>query len=116
MDRALLEAHDIPTQVYFEHFLGLQPIYALACGGIQLYVAREDLEKAQRLLQPSIPTTQVASCPTCHSQDFYYNWKKLEGFMDWLLFLFCLNWLIYPLSVKYYSRCKNCDKCFTIKE
>lgn len=114
MDRALLESEGIRTQVLFDKFLTLDPLMAQACGGIELRVGQQDLERAFQLTNQNFSNFEVKSCPNCRSQDLTYNWRQLRNFNDWVAFIVCFVLGVYPLHYSYVTRCDNCHHYFNL--
>ena len=116
MDLMKLKDEGIDAHMADQHTVSLAPYYAQAVGGIKLYVAEEDVERASDILSPDdIADEQLESyfeaegfepalrCPNCNSPNIYQERSFLSG----LFFLFTF---FLPVSIsKNRYRCVKCD-------
>jgi hypothetical protein len=58
--RSLLEGYGIAAFVPNEHTIHLNPLWTILLGGVRLLVRRDDLARAQELLQQEAPLSHEA--------------------------------------------------------
>ena len=116
MDLMKLKDEGIDAHMADQNTVSLAPYYAQAVGGIKLYVAEEDAERASDILSPDdIADEQLEPffeaeafepalrCPNCSSPNIY----RERSFLSGLFFLFAF---FLPVSVSKDSyRCVKCD-------
>lgn len=114
----VLENEEIECFLFDENINSINPLYAVATGGIKLKVYSEEAGFADKILKEweNKPTTnevdEVVCCPKCGSQQIETGFLNVNGFRDVLSFLFAFFLSVFPLKVSRKKRCKDCGKIF----
>jgi len=110
--KSILDNEGIPCQLMNEHISNVAPHLALVNGGVDLLVAEEDLEEAERVLKeyresagPILDNPDsIMPCPKCQSNEVDEVLQP-EPFSILALFLF------FGIPVKVRKKRKHCKKC-----
>jgi rubredoxin len=109
--KGLLESNDIFCFLQDEHSIGMNPLYAVALGGIKLIVRIEDEARAREILQESDMAYKTKwSCPQCGSKEIHFITEK-KSKANWLYILLSLLWAT-PVYVKKKYECSACHYVF----
>ena len=106
-----LESEGIHAYLKDHNIIDSDPLYSQAVGGVKLFVAKGDAEKAKEILA-SIPEFSIddsgkaIKCPNCGAEKVEMatsvkNEKSILGFLPALLFG------VFPF-IKYRYRCREC--------
>lgn len=113
-----LASEGIPSYIFDENIISLNPLYNLMVGGIKVMVSQSDFERAREIVN-EIETTvltddadQVIECPTCGSTDLYHGFKSMRGFAGILSAVIAILLAVIPLYFKTVFKCKKCGAEF----
>ena len=110
--KAKLEDAGIPCFLTNEHFLGLNPIYANATGGIKLVIQQNDVFLANELLRRSMEAyEEELRCKICMSNDVHFVTSH-KTLLNWISVFFSFLFGNYPLYLKKVYHCDSCGNEF----
>lgn len=113
--KAKLESEGIVSYLFDENMITMNLFYNITLGGIKLKINALDVEKANQIIheiekkQFISDDNRVISCPNCHSNDLYADFKSLKSFKGFLSFFFAFMLFTYPIYFQRVFKCKNCD-------
>ena len=111
-----LEHEGIPSVIFDENMVSLNPLYAQTLGGIKLKIHEYNLDAALQVLSDleqigfQDENGEVIKCPNCKSSKLYTGFKSMKGFAGVLSAIMSLLLMIYPF---YYDSLYRCKKCHT---
>ncbi len=104
-----LEEAGIEAYLQNEQTVTIDPILSNAVGGIRLFVADTDAEKAQDLLQQMEEEyLRSLTCTRCGSHDIHFVTKKDDP-GNWLTAMLSFFLGSYAIAPKYVYRCFKCN-------
>ena len=115
-----LESEGIEVVMVDNFTIDTDPLVSNAIGGVKLFVKKEQLEDAQRILSDisrfSLDDTgQEITCPECGSSKVELGSTIRDG-KSFLSFLFgTILFGTLPFYIKYKYRCNNCSNEFEIR-
>ena len=110
-----LEVEEIASYIFDEHTIGLNPLYSNALGGIKVKIAKQDLAKAQLVLDAIESNSyleqseELLHCPNCNSTNIntdYRDFKNLKGIVS---FIVSIALMVYPIYFKRKCKCDDCN-------
>ncbi len=116
--KSKLESEGIPSFLFDENIVTINPLYNQLTGGIKLKISELDIERVSILLaeidgKPYLTQDdKVLECPNCKSTDFYSNFKSMKGWDGLLSIVIALLLTIYPFHFKNTYKCKKCGEEF----
>jgi hypothetical protein len=112
--KSRLESEGIPSYIFDENIVTLNPLYNNLVGGVKLKISALDLDRAQKILDEieakdvSDDEGRTVSCPRCGSSKFHAGYKSIKSARGLLAFIVSLLFVVYPLYYKSVKKCKIC--------
>ena len=109
-----LEANDIPCYIADGNFIGANPLYNQAAGGIKIKVFEHDLDKCREILAENMEVEsgddKLYTCPKCSSSDVFYGPSAVEK--NWIFIVLSFLTFTHPIFLYKTWHCKACGNKF----
>ena len=112
--KSRLENEGIPSYIFDENIVTLNPLYNNLVGGVKLKISEFDLARAQKILN-EIDAKEVSDdegktihCSRCGSTKLQAGYKSIKNIRGLLAFIVSLLFVVYPLYYKSVKKCKDC--------
>jgi len=109
-----LEANDIQCFIADGNFIGANPLYNQAAGGIKIKVFEHDLDKCREILSEKIEVEndekELYACPRCSSTNVFYGPAEVKK--NWLFIILSFLTVTYPIFLHKTWHCKACGHKF----
>ncbi len=118
--KAALEAEGIEAFLVGDNIAGVASHYALADGGVRIFVRSSQFEKARAIKDQLIPRSKTPAelreaarrgeveCPECGSNNIVYT-RGISTTLTLILLIFLIGILVLPLIPKRYA-CQSCGR------
>ena len=113
-----LESEGIKVYKRDNYTVDTDPMVSNAIGGVKLFVAEKDFDKATNILESISKYAldnegEAISCPTCNSSEvrMYSVVDDAKSFLSMLVAMF---FVILPIYTKYSYKCESCKHKFNI--
>lgn len=116
--KSRLESEDIPSFLFDENMVTLNPLYNVTVGGIKLKVNPAHYEEAKQIIddfntsEVRDENEEIISCPNCSSKDLYTGFKSMKGLKGVMSGIVAFLLMIYPFYLKTMYKCKSCNTEF----